>query len=67
MPCLQPPPNATNHKIDRLSGCRLTYTRYYWVVERRCWAVSFLFIAFILLCGITHLFAMLHVRSYRFA
>lgn len=39
--------------------------RSLWVVERRSWAVSILFVAFILLCGLTHLFAILHVRAVR--
>lgn len=32
------------------------------MVERRSWAVGVLFVLFILLCGVTHLFAILHVR-----
>lgn len=33
------------------------------MLERRSWAVGILFVLFILFCGLTHLFAILHVRG----
>lgn len=37
--------------------------RSLWVIERRSMAVGVLFVLFILFCGFTHLFAILHVRG----